>query len=283
MKKYISYKLLGLALIVAGMISCDTASQDVEPIISPDGYPLATITALGSGTTINEGDTLVYSVTLDKMLDRAVTFSVVITGGTADEDDFVAEPLVLGPYAKEGKLYIIAQEDDVPEQDETFDFRIAIESIAERYLVNPSTVFPSGKVTIKNQNDPTLLTIMFSWPTDDDMDIVIWSDTDDYPMTEWGDGGATGSNPEVDKSIWLADPLGTYYVNIMDWDAGIDFDYTFTIGHPDGSVQVIEGTFTGTDKSGYINDPWTAWGGSYDSYRVLQVVNDGTSFTVTAL
>jgi len=77
--------------------------------------------------------------------------------------------------------------------------------------------------------------------------------------------------------------VGTYYVNVMDWDAGIDFDYTFTLGYPDGSVEVITGIFTGTDKSGYVNDQWTAWGGSYDSYRILQVVNDGTKFTVTEL
>lgn len=274
---------MGLALIVIGFAACDTASQDVEPIISPENYPLATITSASGSTDIQEGDTLTYIIATNKMIDRAITFTPVVTGGTAGEADFIAAPAVLQPYSREAKLYIIATEDNIPEQSETVNVRISIESIAERYLVNPNTVLPSASLTIENKNDPTLLTIMFSWPTDDDMDIVTWSDTEDYPLTEWGAGGATSSNPEFDTAIWLSDPVGTYYVNIMDWDAGIDFDYTFTLGYPDGSVQVIEGTFTGTDKSGYTNDQWTAWGGSYDSYRILKVENDGTQFTVTVL
>jgi len=283
MRKFILYKLLGLALIVIGYAACNTASQDVEPVISPAGYPVPTFTAVGT-TSVDEGAVFKYTITLDKMLDRALTFSLVQTGGTAtEEDDYIAEAAVLQPYTNSVELVISIIEDDFPEDNETLDFEVEISSLGERYLVNPSTVYPTGSLTLNNVNDPTLLTIVFSWPTEDDMDIVTWSDTEDYPMTEWGDGGATGSNPETDKSIWLSDPIGTYYVNIMDWDAGIDFDYTFILGHPDGSTQIITGTFTGTDKSGYTNDHWTAWGGSYDSYRVLKVVNDGTGFTVTKL
>jgi hypothetical protein len=283
MRKYFKYKIIGFVLILAGVVSCDTATQDVEPVISPANYPVASFATSSSSASLTEGDTLTYTITMDKMLDRAITFTAVITGGTADEDDLLAEPVVMNPYNNEVKLYIIANDDGFPEIDETLEFEIRVLSIAERYLLNQNTVFPSASLTLVNVNDPTLLTIAFSWPTDDDMDIVTWSDTPDYPHTEWGDGGATGSNPEVDKSIWLSDPVGTYYVNIMDWDAGIEFDYTFTLGHPDGTLQIINGTFDGTDKSIYTNDQWTAWGGSYDSYRILKVVNDGTKFTVTSL
>ena len=283
MKKYISYKIIGLALIVIGFAACDTASQDTEPIVSPDKNPLPTFTASGSNS-VNEGSVFKYTITLDKMLDRSLTFTPIITGGTAtDGDDFVIEPATLPPYTKTGELIVDVIADDVPETNETLTFTVEISSLGEKYLVNPATTFPTANLTLVNKNDPTLLTIVFSWPTEDDMDIVTWSDTDENPLTEWGDGGATGSNPEIDKSIWLSDPVGNYYVNIMDWDAGIDFNYTFTLGHPDGSVTTITGTFQGTDKSIYTNDPWTAWGGSYDSYRVLKVVNDGTKFTVTKL
>ncbi len=61
------------------------------------------------------------------------------------------------------------------------------------------------------------------------------------------------------------------------------FDYTFTLGYPDGSVQIIEGTFDSDDLGKYTMDVWTAWGGGYASYRILKVVNDGTKFVVTAL
>jgi len=277
------YKLIGLALIVIGFAACDTASQDVEPVISPDGKPAATFTASSTSQTLKEGDTLIYTIKTDRMIDRSITFSADILSGTADESDYVIEPATLLPYTKEVKMYIIGVEDNSPEAEETVKFDINVPSIADKYLLNTSVTFPTVDLKIANVNDPTLLTIVFSWPTEDDMDIVTWSDTDENPLTEWGDGGATSSNPEIDNAIWLTDPVGTYYVNIMDWDAGIDFTYTFTLGHPDGSVQTITGTFQGTDKSIYTNDPWTAWGDSYDSYRVLKVENDGTKFTVTKL
>jgi hypothetical protein len=41
-----------------------------------------------------------------------------------------------------------------------------------------------------------------------------------------GTGGAT-LNPEIDHSIWLEDPTGDYYVTVLDYDAGVDFNYTF--------------------------------------------------------
>jgi hypothetical protein len=43
----------------------------------------------------------------------------------------------------------------------------------------------------------------------------------------WGTGGATLANPEIDHSIWLEDPTGDYYVTVLDYDAGVDFNYTF--------------------------------------------------------
>ena len=121
---------------------------------------------------------------------------------------------------------------------------------------------------------------MFGWDTDDDIDIVTWSNTATYPMTEWGDGGATGDNPEFDKSIWLADPPGTYYVNIMNWDVPT-FNYTFTLGYPDGAVEVITGTFDSADPG--ILDVWNAWGDPYDSFRTLEVEVTATAITVKEL
>jgi len=272
---------MGLMLIVAGFAAC-TAEQDVEPIISPDSYPKVTFVGAG-GTSVTEGDTLEYVINIDKPIDRAITFTPTITGGTADADDYIIDPVVLQPYTKQAKLLIIANEDANPEAGETVQFEIGISSIADRYLVHPSTTKPTVTINISNVNDPTLLTVLFGWPDHDtDIDIVVWSDTEEYPLTEWSDQGATTANPESDKSIWLSDPVGTYYISIMDWGAD-PFDYTFTIGHPDGSVQVIEGNFDSSDYSQYTEDTWTAWGGGYPSYRVLKVENDGTSFTVTAL
>jgi len=286
MMKKIIYKIVGVALLIGSFVACDylrTAEQDASPVISPDNKPTVTFTATPSGNTFKEGESMVYTIQTNKMLDRALTFAAHQVGGATGDADYTAETVVLQPYSTEVKMVIDFVADDFPENEEDVQFEIGIFGIAERYLIHPDVTNPINvDLKIKNQNDPEKLTIAFEWGDENvDYDIVTWSDTDDYPMTEWGDGGATGSMPEIDKSIWLSDPVGTYYVNIMDWDEPA-FDYKFSIGHPDGTVQFIEGTF---DRSAneYTNDPWTAWGGSYDSFRVLKVEHNGSSFTVTKL
>lgn len=283
------FKIIGAIAFVAFVASCDllrTAEQDASPVISPNDKPMVTYTANISGETLEEGQTLVYTISIDKPIDRALTFSAHQIGGTAmEEADYIATTVVLQPYTTEAKMEIAIVADDYPEESETLNLEIGIFGIAERYLIHPDTENPIVvDLTIQNVNDPEALTIVMGWPDPEhefDFDIVTWSNTTENPMTEWGDGGASGDNPETDKSIMLADPAGTYFVNIMDWDSG-PFSYKFSIGHPDGKVEFIEGTF---DRSAtdYINDPWTAWGDSYDSFRVLKVENSGTGFTVTKL
>lgn len=282
MRKNIVYKLAGLALMVALFAGCDTATQEVSPVVSPDGYPMVTFTTDFSGGEVNEGDTIIYDITVDKMLDRSVTFHFTQTGGDAEIDhDYTVEAAVLQPYTLETQMMIIFIEDGVPETvPVTLQAEIGATSLADKYLVNPAVVNPTLDLSIMSSNDPTLLTIMFGWDTDDDIDMVTWSNTATYPMTEWGDGGAGSGNPEFDTSIWLSDPPGTYYVNIMNWGVPT-FNYTFTLGYPDGTVEVINGTFDSANPG--TLDPWTAWGGSYDSFRTLEVEVAASGITVTAL
>ncbi len=264
-------------LVLAG---CDTASQEVEPVISPDGYPVATFTTDFEGTAVTEGDSIVYVITTNKMLDRSVTFQVTQTGGDADGHDFVYEPAVLQPYTTEVVLKIFFPAEDIVEAGETITLEVAPTALADKYLLNPSTSMPSLDLSITNYNDPTLLTINFDWDDDNDNDFGILSDTDDYPETWWSLNGATTAKPEIDKSIWLSDPAGTYYVSVWDW-GNPSMNYTFTFGHPDGSMQVIEGYFDVNDLGGYVSDLYSP---SYPPlYRIIKVVNDGSKFTVTAL
>lgn len=286
MGKFLKYKIVGLALITASMISCDmveTAEQDASPVGSKDKYPIAEYKASITGSSFKEGQTLVYTIKLDKMIDRAITYTVTQTGGTADENDYTANNVVIQPYTTEATIEIAFIADDMPESEETLKLEIGVLGVAEKYMLNPSTVNPLAlDLKIVNQNDPDKLTLVFGWPDHTaDYDLVTWSDTPDNPMTAWGDGGATGSDPEIDKSMDITDPDGTYYVNIMDWDAG-PFTYTFSIGHPNGTNQVIEGTFDRSTTT-YINDIWSAWGDPYDSFRVLKVVKSGSNYTVTKL
>ena len=112
MRKYFKYKLIGLGLIIIGIAACDTAEQDVSPIISPDGKPEATFD-LVPGTTITEGDTVIYTITTDKKIERSITFSFQQTGGTATEDDYVVIPGVIEPYKMSTQVTIITANDNV--------------------------------------------------------------------------------------------------------------------------------------------------------------------------
>ena len=273
-------------------VSCDllrTAEQDASPVISPDAKPNVTYTANISGDVVKEGDKFIYTITTDRPIDRPITFTPNQIGGTAGEEDYEVSPVVLEPYTTEVKMVIAFIADDYPEVEETLKLEIGVYGIADRYLMNPNVENPiTVDLKIANANDPAALTIAMGWNDEDmDYDFVIWSDTPEDPMTEWGDEGATGDNPETDKSIVLDDPMGTYYVSIMDWDEG-PFDYKFSIGHPNGKVEFIEGTFD-RDAKEYTNDPWRAWGDPEDpedyedSFRVLKVEKSETGFTVTKL
>lgn len=149
MKNKMLYKILGLALLVVGAVACDTASQDVEPVVSPDGYTIATFVN-ATGTTVAEGDTIIYNITLDKTIDRSVTFSFRQTGGTCDGDDYTVKPGVVAPYTMTASLLIIFHEDFDVDATETLIGEIGVFSIADRYLLNSATEFPTLNATVTN-------------------------------------------------------------------------------------------------------------------------------------
>ena len=168
MKKSISYKLIGLALIIVGIVACDTASQDVSPVATPDSYTKATFTTDFAGSTVNEGDTIVYHVLIDKMLDRALTFSARVVEGTGNEDDITVISGVLKPYTDTTTVKIIFNRDWSFEPTETMKIEIGVFSIATRYLVNKTTVNPILNLSVNNFVSDTLQ-ISFDWSRDVDV------------------------------------------------------------------------------------------------------------------
>jgi len=284
MRKYINIKLIGLVLIMIGFASCETETAEQTPskIISPNDKPAVTLTTDFSGTAM-EGETIVYTITFSKPLERAVTFTPSIVGGTADSDDYEElSSVTMQPYTTEVAFPIVLNSDYLIESTETLDIQLEILGIAEKNLVLPDTVIPAINISFDNYVDTTLLTINFAWDNDLDMDMLTYSDTATYPETLWGTGGAGSGNPEIDHSIWLDDPTGDYYVTILDWWEGVDFNYTFTVLHPNGTVETFSGTFDGTNYPYESFVGPTSWGNP-NAYKILKVVNDGTSFVVTAL
>jgi hypothetical protein len=168
MKKSIAYKLIGLALIIVGIVACDTATQDISPVVTPDGYTKATFTTGFSGSTVNEGDTIVYHVEIDKMLDRALTFNARVVEGTGNEDDITVISGVLQPYTDTTTVKIIFNRDWSFEPTETMKIEIGVFSIATRYLMNKTTVNPILNLSVTNFVSDTL-TINFDWSRDVDV------------------------------------------------------------------------------------------------------------------
>lgn len=282
MKIFSKINIIGLVLLIASFTSCDTADQDVADIISPDYKPTVTVT--NNTGTAKEGDDIVYTITFDKPIDRAVTFTPTIVGGTAEiHDDYeIDETVTLAPYTTSVQFTVSLIEEYLIEPSESIDIQIVIESIADKFLVHPNTEFAPINLNFTSFVDPTLLTINFAWDNSNDMDMLVYSDTSAYPATLWGTGGAGSGNPEIDHSIWLEDPTGDYYVTILDWGEGVNFNYTFTLLHPNGTVQTITGTFNGTTYPyTYFVGP-ASWG-SPEAYKILKVVNSGTGFVVTKL
>jgi hypothetical protein len=255
MRKYILYKVLGLAFVVIGMVACDTASQEVEPVISPDGYPVSTIAPVA--TTVMEGENLVVNITIDKMIERSITFTFVQTGGTADDNDYSVEPATLQPYSKSIQMVFETYVDFDYDASETLVGEIGVYSIADRYLLNPSVENPVDvNFTITNAVSPDL-DVSFSWNADVvidgttydaadeiDFDFIVCPeagfDISDPWATEIGIYDAvTGAHPEEMTLSGLDD--GTYLLVADLWYNGL-----LDIGSgSDGSVNIpIIASFT---------------------------------------
>jgi len=165
MKKYFKYKLIGLALIMAGIVACETADQEVSPIVSPSGYVVTTFTPADSYSALTEGDTVIYTVTTDKMIDRAMTFDARIVSGTITADDIEVIPGVVSPYTTSTTIQVIFLKDWDVEETETVKLEFGIFGIADRYLQDQSVVNPTLDLTVANYVSDVVNTY-FQWYTE---------------------------------------------------------------------------------------------------------------------
>jgi|APMed6443717190_1056831.scaffolds.fasta_scaffold39775_2 hypothetical protein len=305
MRKFIGYKIVGLAIIMAiGMVACDQASQEPEPIGSPDGYPVATFTP--SVTSVTEGDTIIYTISLDKPIDRSITFTLNQTGGTATEEDYIAAPAVLQPYTKSVEMLVITLTDYDTDASETIVGEIGAYSIADKYLLNPSTVNPTPvSLTITNFVADAL-DVQFSWdkyiniggsnyPTATNVDFDFYiADATGFDIADpWANDmgiytAATGSHPEVMTLIASEDlPDGSYilfadlYTNGF---AGYGTNTTIPITAwftrqgttlVEFEVPQLEADAMSSEQFGYADDPQGSW-----QAVIAKVTIAGGKFTI---
>lgn len=260
------YKISGLALLVVGAVACDTASQDVEPVVSPDGYTIATFVN-ATGTTVTEGDTIVYNITLDKTIDRSVTFSFKQTGGTADSDDYTVIPGVVAPYKKTAQLLIIFHKDYDVTATETLSGEIGAFSISDRYLLNAATVFPTLNATVTNYISDAM-DVLLSWSQE-----VTVQDIVEVELTaeEYGIEYTYTITDTVDITVDVADEVD-WDILVLDQDGNIVIMAATSSNPEELGLNLPDGVYT------IIADLWT--NGLLEHYAV---VDTELTMPITAL
>jgi hypothetical protein len=164
MKKYTIFNLAALALLIGTFVACEY-SQDVDPVVSPDGNPKITFSPEKSYTTVKEGDTVIYNMAIDKMLDRALTFTAHVVAGTGDANDFEVTPGVITPYTTTASVMVIFSKDWDAEPTETISLEFGVYSNGEKYLVHPTTVYPILALNVENYiSDELIISIGWEQP-----------------------------------------------------------------------------------------------------------------------
>ena len=276
--------ILSLAFLLA-LVSCEYQQEVADPI-SPDDYPVATITTDFSGTAVTEGDVITYTITIDKWLDHEVTFSAMIEGGTGSEDDIQNIGGVIDAYSDSTTLTVVFVQDLDADDGETLELEIGADYLGTQYTLNPSTVNPTLNVTITNWVSSEL-EMTFDWHGE-----VIVNDL------TCGDVYNEDIGDYVDFDIFMADAEGYdfndpwSYFNPYDYAATGDVPEEWTIGDtiPDGSYyffcDLYANGLPGLDSIGYqvehVPMPITATftrAGAFD----ITVVQDDSQVISTAV
>ncbi len=137
----INTKYILCTLIVLTVITSCSNKQEVAPIIDPANNPLATFTPMGDYSNITEGDTLEFEITVDKLFDQDIDFSVILDeSSSGTEEDYLVRGGIFTALTTSTTLSIIFLNDNVQEEDETFDLEIsAAEDIGYSFQLNPDS------------------------------------------------------------------------------------------------------------------------------------------------
>jgi hypothetical protein len=221
-------------------------------------------------SSVDEGSVqeIVWQVTLDKPTTRAIDFSWVDLGGSATlHDDYDLENATVLAFETTAELKVIIYNDDIVEGDETINLTIESgPSLANKYLVNPSTSYPTANITIKNF-ESNALTLEFDWERG----------------IEYA-GVTYGACANIDLDVYIADAAG---FDINNPFAGIYGDFqaatgacpeTFVISldsYPDGEYILFHDLWDngfaglGTDVSVPITTTFYR-GGVFDATTLMQ-------------
>ncbi len=230
MRKYLNFIMISTMLIALGITGC--YEQEVVDPISPGGvgYATATYTTDFTGSELNEGDTIYYTITQDKQLDVSISYTAKIIGGTATEDDFTISGGVVQPYSNEAVIMIVVNVDYAADFDETVTFEIGAHGVGTRYML-VNTTNATLDLTLRNFVSD-VIEISFAWEKDvfvnagyEDFPDYGWEESTcsyyDYDLEVYSDAGAYlgGSYSDCPEEIFLKGlPDGLYHVEALLWE-----------------------------------------------------------------
>ncbi len=311
MRNISKYIVPVLFFLMVGFVSCDmlrTAEQDAMPIVKPnETYPLIESFTLDNTGPIVEGDTLVYTLKMNRPIDRSLTFTPVVKEQTTlvEGEDFDIDGVItIDPWETEGKMVVYTYADIKPEDDQNLALSLTINSLAEKHLVSPDNVFPVIETTVGNLVSPNL-TLDVHWDVDIDLgelgvyptsvntdfDAIISTatgfDINDPWATDVGIyDGATGNHPEHIELAPGKLPDGEYVLWFDLWSNGFAgygnttnipvFVHAYQVG-TDFDVWIAQ------DPSNIVNanEPGADDEGGYANNAVLaKITIAGSKFTV---
>ncbi len=231
--------------LLAGLVlAACYPEQDVEPVDSPENNPVVTITPVGDYSSVSEGDTLTFKISVDKMIRYSLSFDVALRDGSvADGDDFVSEGATLPPFTTSTEISFVIVPDAEPEEDETIAFEFSRDYHWD-WQINPETGKETFSSTIKD------MTFSLDWSAGTyngadlceagvDLDLYLVGDEiNDFT-------GATGSCPVEYGTLGI--PVdGTYKIIVEYYDSEIPVDEHVEIPYVvsfKGGAFTIEGSF----------------------------------------
>ncbi|MFV0378521.1 MAG: hypothetical protein ACK5JD_14600 [Mangrovibacterium sp.] len=308
MNKHFKYKLLGIFIVLVSISSCDTlrtTEQDASDYVLPNGYPKATFaTSVQSGATVSEGDTIQCVITIDQMIDRSLTYSAKVVGGTSDDADIEVTEGIIAPYTLSTTVEVVIPQDWDAEETEEMQLEIAMYSLADKYLVDSDYSKTELDLTVENYVADNY-TITFNWSKEitveelqereldagdytivieDTVEVVVdaadevdfdmlLADSEGFDINDvWAttiEDAATGDHPEVIESSGLPD--GDYVLGFDLWTNGLAY-YLSIVDSMEYIPITVTLTRQGTDVNQTIVQPsdlsilTTAYGSEEDNY-----------------
>ncbi|MDN4165933.1 hypothetical protein QWY31_10495 [Cytophagales bacterium LB-30] len=270
--KLFNKNILAFSALSLAVMSC-FPEQEVSEIDSPDDGAVVTITPAADYSSVDEGDTLWFDLSTDKLFDQSIDFGVVFQASSeSDASDVELINPTFSAFTYTTRVGVLVLSDHNPEGAETLAFNLdASEDYGYNFQLAPSSESESVSSTVRDYDYGIVWGAEFC---DQGVDIDIY--LVNLAQTVGVYDGATSACPVEGGSMKsLADD--TYYI-VADFYAsdipvggeGVSIPFNVLVGNNNGeNHMVLESSFNSNDA-----------GNDNRVVGFLEISGDGTAYTV---